>query len=131
MTDAILKKALENCTVRFEQMSLLVIDECHNAVGNHSMAHIMSYYSKEAVADTTRINSTLPRILGLTATIIKANSNRMLIFDDVMRIQHLFHAKAITYSNYTEVLKCVLFIIIMYKLTSHLKTCTSIYGSIF
>ena len=57
-----------------DQFSLFVFDECHNAVGNSPMAAVM----RDAVVP--HVDSTwsdLPRILGLTASIINGNLRNM------------------------------------------------------
>jgi len=48
-----------------------------------------------------------PRILGLTATIIRGNSSVSKIPSEIQNIQSLFRAKAVTYKDYEEVLKYV------------------------
>jgi hypothetical protein len=54
--------------VRVGQRSLLVFDECHNAVGNSPMAAVM----RDAVAPyVVETPSESPRILGLTASFVE------------------------------------------------------------
>nr|XP_043620815.1 endoribonuclease Dicer homolog 3a [Erigeron canadensis] len=60
MTPQILLDALRNAFINFEMISLLIIDECHRASGNHPYASIMKeFYLKAA---------NKPKIFGMTAT---------------------------------------------------------------
>lgn len=64
----------------------------------------MASYGKSAASGGI-IGETLPRVLGLTATIVKGNSKIENIPTEIERIQNLICATATTYHNYEEVLK--------------------------
>eukprot|EP00978_Attheya_sp_CCMP212_P031366 scaffold118224_cov58-Attheya_sp.AAC.2 len=59
--------------VNINQFSLIVLDECHNAVGNSPMASLM----RDGVAPNISSENLGPRILGLTASIINGNLKNM------------------------------------------------------
>lgn len=47
----------------------------------------------------------IPRILGMTATIIKGNCKEWEVPDRVVELEKTMQAKAVTYRNYEKVLK--------------------------
>lgn len=64
--------------------SLIVFDECHNAVGNHPMAAIL----RDAILRATEIER--PRILGLTASFV--NGSMKNIVEKRSALESLFNA---------------------------------------
>jgi endoribonuclease Dicer len=104
MTDQILRQAVERAHIKWENMSLLILDECHNATKNHPMAMLMGFY-KDAIKQGKIPGETLPRVLGLSATIIIGNSDEGKISQEIKEIQERLMSKAITYRDYGEVLK--------------------------
>jgi endoribonuclease Dicer len=59
--------------IHIGRFSLLVFDECHNAVGNSPMAAVL----KDAVAPYQASGFDGPRILGLTASFVNGSLNNM------------------------------------------------------
>ncbi|XP_021945451.1 endoribonuclease Dicer [Folsomia candida] len=106
MTDQILRQAVERGHVRWEKVSLLVLDECHNATKNHPMASLMGFYKKE-YNNGKRPGTDLPRVIGLSATIVVGNRYEVdKISDDISEIESKLCSKAITYHDYKAVLRC-------------------------
>ncbi|KAL7532128.1 hypothetical protein ACHAXR_004449 [Thalassiosira sp. AJA248-18] len=60
--------------VSFDRISLVVYDECHNAVGNSPMATIM----RDGVAPYVTEGSIPPRILGLTASFVNGSMKNII-----------------------------------------------------
>ncbi|PWA72681.1 dicer-like 2 [Artemisia annua] len=71
MTPAILKDALAHSYLSLSQIKLLIFDECHNARGKHDYVQIMMEYNHQKLAGASQ----LPRILGLTASPVKAKGS--------------------------------------------------------
>jgi ERCC4-related helicase len=92
--------------IKWSEICLIILDECHNAVKLHPMALIMKDYCK-AIKDGGIVDKTVPRVLGLTATIIKGMGklSKEFICEEVSDIEKKFHAVAVTHSNYEEVLR--------------------------
>lgn len=57
--------------LHFEDIELIVFDECHHCSGNHAYALVMREFY-------FRANGSLPRILGLTASPIKTKLSSFL-----------------------------------------------------
>ncbi|XP_021960857.1 endoribonuclease dcr-1 [Folsomia candida] len=105
MTDQILRQAVERGHVRWEKVSLLVVDECHNATKNHPMAILMGVYRDEFKTGK-RPGKELPRVIGLSATIVVGNSKVNRIAQNISEIETRFCSKAVTYHDYQSVSRC-------------------------
>ena len=70
-TAALFQQAfVDNKFLEIRRFSLIVFDECHNAVGNSPMAAVM----RDCVVPITKCNPrTTPRILGLTASFVNGS----------------------------------------------------------
>lgn len=88
--------------IKWDQIALLILDECHHAQKNHPMACLMRIYGERLLLQGF---SEVPKVLGLTATIIKGQSKTEKIPTDVSEIEKLLCCKAVTHRNYEEVLK--------------------------
>ncbi|XP_073981487.1 endoribonuclease Dcr-2 isoform X2 [Rhodnius prolixus] len=65
MTAQIFLNLLTHAYIQMSRVNLLIMDECHHTMHNHSMNQIMKIYRLDC--------SERPRILGLTATLLNAN----------------------------------------------------------
>ena len=88
MTSDVCQFALENNHVSLSDVSLLVIDDCHHAVDDHSYVHIMKY--TERVADP-------PQILGLTTSILNSRCHDpQLLRNTITALETTLHSRAET-----------------------------------
>ena len=83
------------------QVNLLIIDECHHATGNHPMREVMRYYA--SVKENNR-TAKLPRILGLTASVIQKKCKDHQVEKMLKELEVCLDSRLITSSNYEEVL---------------------------
>lgn len=104
MTDQILRHAIERGHIRWEKLSLIILDECHNATKNHPMASLMGGYGKE-FRENKVPGVNLPRVIGLSATIVIGNSKVEKISEEIIDMERKLCCKAITYHDYEAVLK--------------------------
>ncbi|XP_065351685.1 endoribonuclease Dicer-like [Cloeon dipterum] len=66
MGSEILRDILDKGFIQMSQFALMIFDECHHATGNHPMNMVMRQHYKPD-------DPGMPRIMGLTATLIKKN----------------------------------------------------------
>lgn len=87
-----------NCA-GLENVNLIIFDECHHGVNDHSMRQIMKQF--ELVFDA-------PRVLGLTATLINKNVKPDEVADQVKALETSFHSKIATVEEINYVIGCVI-----------------------
>lgn len=105
MTVQVLADAICHTFIKWADISVLLLDECHNAVGNHAMSTLMESYRRMTSSKFTK-STTLPRIIGLSATIVIGSPKSPKEVSDGIRIaEEKFCAKAMTYHDYMEVMK--------------------------
>ncbi|CAL8072085.1 unnamed protein product [Orchesella dallaii] len=104
MSTQILLDAITKAYVSWNQIALLILDECHHAQKSHPMALLMKNYGERRVGNDLSACG-LPKVLGLTATIIIGNSKIEEIPKEINDIEKLLCCKAVTHRNYEEVLK--------------------------
>ncbi|KAJ9546095.1 hypothetical protein OSB04_025802 [Centaurea solstitialis] len=95
MTPAILLDALRHKFVSLDLIKLLIFDECHNAKKRHPYALIMAeFYHQELHAG----GSQLPRILGMTASPVKAKGSGSSsdYWKQIDKLETLMHSKVYT-----------------------------------
>lgn len=80
-------------------MSIVIIDECHHATGNHPMHAFLSAFQ---YCDKNK----LPRVIGLTGVIIKGNKFGQVI-EELKKLEATFRGNIVTISD-TEKLKNVM-----------------------
>uniref|UniRef100_A0A0K8S5D2 Uncharacterized protein n=1 Tax=Lygus hesperus TaxID=30085 RepID=A0A0K8S5D2_LYGHE len=91
MTAQIFLNLVLHAVLRFSDVNLLIMDECHHARNNHAMAQIMSLY-KECSGER-------PHILGLTATLLNANCKPHQIDNEIRDLEIALSAKILTPSD--------------------------------
>ena len=82
-----LKDEIQNGRVKFNEISLMVFDECHHAQKGHPYARLMGYY----LDHLEKGNSDLPQIIGMTASPGAGDNPN---FDKRKTIDHLLHLAA-------------------------------------
>lgn len=76
-------------------MNLIIFDECHRGVNDHSMRQMMKQF--ELVYNA-------PRVLGLTATLINKNVKPDGVKDEVRALETSFHSKIATVEEMNHVI---------------------------
>lgn len=110
-TTQIIVDAIARKFITWDQIALLILDECHHAQKGHVMAQLMKQYAEYQLANGPTSHSEIrsngePRILGLTATIISTGkSDTECIGKDIKQIEDRLCCKAYTTHNYEEALK--------------------------
>ncbi|GJX71797.1 endoribonuclease Dicer homolog 2 [Tanacetum coccineum] len=94
MTPAILKDALKHSFLSLSTIKLLIFDECHNARGKHDYVQIMMEYHHQKRAGASQ----LPRILGMTASPVKAkgSSSNKEYWKQIKALESVMHSKVYT-----------------------------------
>ncbi|XP_022180231.1 endoribonuclease dcr-1 isoform X3 [Myzus persicae] len=85
MTAQIYLNNLHHGYMHIKDANLLIFDECHHAVALHPFKQIM-----QVLHDTDLKSDEYPRILGLTATLINANTKN--VRDELTKLQITFNA---------------------------------------
>ncbi|GKC11936.1 endoribonuclease Dicer homolog 2, partial [Tanacetum coccineum] len=91
MTPAILKDALKHSFLSLSTIKLLIFDECHNARGKHDYVQIMTEYDHQKRGGASQ----LPRILGMTASPMKAkgSSSNKEYWKQIKELESVMHSK--------------------------------------
>lgn len=87
MTCAIFQTLVEKTFIDLNKVNLLILDECHHAVNDHSMRQTMRNFS-----DLTH----QPRVLGLTATILNGNCKPNQVIQEVKNLEVTLHGQVAT-----------------------------------
>lgn len=74
--------------IKITDLSVVVIDECHHATGNHPMHAFLSSFQ---FSDKTK----LPRVIGLTGVLIKGNKLGNVL-EDLKKLEATFRGNIIT-----------------------------------
>ena len=78
------------------------MDECHHAEKKHPYKQIMDRY-----AEIRERGAPVPRILGLSASIVTKKVNSHKFKEEKTRLERTLHAKIITTENLADLLKHV------------------------
>ncbi|XP_043279610.1 endoribonuclease Dicer isoform X2 [Venturia canescens] len=84
---------IQHGIMRLSDISLLIFDECHKAVGNHPMRNIMKRFESFD-------SSEHPRILGLTATLLNANVKVEKVEATIRDLEITLHSRVATANSY-------------------------------
>ncbi|XP_045465316.1 endoribonuclease Dicer [Harmonia axyridis] len=87
MTSEILAGIVRGNMVDMANVNLLIFDECHHAVNDHSMRILMKYFSGL---------TNPPRVLGLTATLLNRNCKTHKVMEEVRELEKTFNSKIAT-----------------------------------
>ncbi len=110
-TTQIIVDALTRCFINWDEIALLILDECHHAQKGHAMAQLMKLYvdhqrDNGLSSQLEIVSKGVPKILGLTATIISTGRSEPESIDkDIKQIENTLCCKVYTHRNYEEVLK--------------------------
>ncbi|KAF6212356.1 hypothetical protein GE061_012878 [Apolygus lucorum] len=91
MTAQIFLNLVLHAVLKFSEVNLLIMDECHHARNNHAMAQIMNLY-KDFPGEK-------PHILGLTATLLNANCKPHQIDTEIRDLENALCATILTPSD--------------------------------
>ncbi|GJW75818.1 endoribonuclease Dicer homolog 2 [Tanacetum coccineum] len=107
MTPAILKDALKHSFLSLSTIKLLIFDECHNARGKHDYVQIMTEYDHQKRAGASQ----LPRILGMTASPVKAkgSSSNKEYWKQIKALESVMHSKVYTCTSESVLAKYISF----------------------
>ncbi|KAF2368450.1 Helicase C-terminal [Trinorchestia longiramus] len=86
--------------ISWDQVNLLIVDECHHATGNHPMREVMRHYY--SVWHTL---SDPPRVLGLTASIIQKKCKPFEVLKTFNDLEKAMGCHLLTTVHHEEVLK--------------------------
>eukprot|EP00929_Paragymnodinium_shiwhaense_P060647 TRINITY_DN30290_c0_g1_i1.p1 TRINITY_DN30290_c0_g1~~TRINITY_DN30290_c0_g1_i1.p1 ORF type:complete len:758 (-),score=131.82 TRINITY_DN30290_c0_g1_i1:157-2373(-) len=85
-TAEVFRRALDKAYLRLAEISIIIFDECHNAVGNSPMAAMMKDFVARAPSG--------PRVLGLTASIVAGGiKKRSDVELKKIELEALLHSK--------------------------------------
>lgn len=90
MTSQILCNLVTTNILDLNRVNLIIFDECHQGVSNHSMRQLMIsfQYLKQQ-----------PRVIGLTATLLNGNCKSYKVMDEVRDLEVTYHSKVATAST--------------------------------
>src|SRR5882757_4709091 len=101
MTVQIFLNMLRHEYIRLSRVALLIFDECHHATEKHPMAEVMKEYARAKRMDPAY---PVPRVLGLSATIIKGSCKPDQVSTKIVELEGTMQSIAITYKDYEEVM---------------------------
>lgn len=101
MVSQIFLDMLNHDHIKLSQVNLLIVDECHHATGNHPMREVMRRFSSEKRTS----QGPLPRVLGLTASIIQKKCKKHEIPKLLFELEACLNSSLVTSIHYEEVLK--------------------------
>ncbi|XP_011300777.1 endoribonuclease Dicer [Fopius arisanus] len=96
MTTQIFLDILEHGYMYLNRVNLLIFDECHRAVGDHTMRQIMRKFENYPENEQ-------PRFLGTSATLLNSNVKLEKITESVHALEITLHSKIITVDTLTSV----------------------------
>ncbi|CAI0380188.1 unnamed protein product [Linum tenue] len=94
MTPQILLNCLRHSFVKLEFIKVLILDECHHTSGKHPYACIMTEFYHKLTCNT----SDLPRIFGMTASLIKSKcgTSESDYWEKIKKLESMMHSKVYT-----------------------------------
>ncbi|CAG9838636.1 unnamed protein product [Diabrotica balteata] len=95
MTSQILDNLSRTNFIDLNQVNLLVFDECHRGVNDHTMRNLMKRF--EHLSDP-------PRVIGLTATLLNGNCQPHEVLPKIRSLETTFHSKVATVEELKDVI---------------------------
>lgn len=87
MTSQILVNLVLNSYIDLNQVNLLIFDECHRGVNDHSMRQLMKQFQSLHQP---------PRVIGLTATLLNGNCKPNKVIEEVKALETTYQSKVAT-----------------------------------
>ncbi|XP_057660796.1 endoribonuclease Dicer [Diorhabda carinulata] len=87
MTSQILVNLVHNSYIDLNRVNLLIFDECHRGVNDHSMRQLMKQFHSLHQP---------PRVLGLTATLLNGNCKPGRVIEEVKSLETTYQSKVAT-----------------------------------
>ncbi|KAI3762292.1 hypothetical protein L1987_52717 [Smallanthus sonchifolius] len=114
MTPDILRNALRHRFLTLDVIKVIIFDECHNAKKNHAYAIIMRDFYHCRLRDG---DSQLPRILGMTASLVKAkgSSSSKEYWKQISTLEDLLNSKVYTCASESVLAEYIPFSTVKYK----------------
>lgn len=81
--------------IKITDLSIVIIDECHHATGNHPMHEFLGIFQRHP-------QNQLPRVVGLTGVLIKGNKLGSAI-EELKKLEATFRGNIITIRNINQV----------------------------
>ncbi|XP_023029780.1 dicer-2 [Leptinotarsa decemlineata] len=94
MTSQILVNLNNQNFIDLNRVNLLIFDECHRGVNDHSMRQLMKSFG-------TLVEP--PRVLGLTAPLLNGNCKPDKVMDGVLALETTYHSKVATVDGLADV----------------------------
>ena len=98
----VFQNVLDDGFFTLARVNLLILDECHHAIGKHSYKQIMSRY-----AERKERGDSVPRILGLSASIVAKKLMGWKFKEEKAKLEQTLDAKVVTTENLADLLKHV------------------------
>nr|BAX36483.1 Dicer4 [Planococcus kraunhiae] len=96
MTSQIYVNVLTHAYLYLKNANLIIFDECHHAVNKHPMREVMIFFDQCEEQDR-------PKVLGLSATLLNANTTIFEFNDHLKTLENTFRSKIITSTRVAEV----------------------------
>ncbi|CAG9824066.1 unnamed protein product [Phaedon cochleariae] len=94
MTSQILVNLVNNNYMDLNRVNLLIFDECHRGVNDHSMRQLMKTFGSLGSP---------PRVIGLTATLLNGNCKPTRVMQAVLELETTYHSKVATVDGLDKV----------------------------
>ncbi|KAK7066036.1 hypothetical protein SK128_000916 [Halocaridina rubra] len=103
LTSQILLQLVLHGRLPLNKVNLIIMDECHHAVGNHPMREVLREYEKLKDMHSKKC----PHIMGLTASVINRKCKSFEVMKAIHTLEMTMNSALVTSKNQEEIKNCI------------------------